>query len=41
MKEREAAARVETLADAAIYLVLAVYDRKSMGPHLLYLPLRW
>jgi hypothetical protein len=41
VKEREAAATVETLAAAAICLVLAVYDRKSTGPRLLYLPLRW
>jgi hypothetical protein len=32
---------VETLAAAAIFLVLVVYDRELMGPCLLCLPLRW
>jgi hypothetical protein len=32
VKEREAAAMVETLAAAVICLVLAVYDRKSTDP---------
>jgi hypothetical protein len=41
VKEREAAARVETLAAAAICLLLAVYDRESKGPRLLCLPLWW
>jgi hypothetical protein len=41
VKEREVAARVETLAAAAICLVLAVYDQKLTGPHPLCLSLRW
>jgi hypothetical protein len=41
VKEREVAARVETLAAAAICLLLPVYDRESKGPRLLCLPLWW
>jgi hypothetical protein len=34
-KETEAMARVKTLAAAAIYNVLVVYDQESSGPRLL------
>jgi hypothetical protein len=40
-KENEVAARVETLAAAAICLVLVVYNRESASLHLPFLPLRW
>jgi hypothetical protein len=40
-EESEAVARVETLAAAAICLILAIYYGESMGPCLLCLPLRW
>jgi hypothetical protein len=33
--------KAETLAAAAIFLVLVVYDRESTGSRLLFLPLRW
>jgi hypothetical protein len=35
------AGRVETLAAAAICVVLTVYDQKLMGPRPLCLSLRW
>jgi hypothetical protein len=41
VKEREEAARMETLAAAAICLLLVVYDQESKGPCLLCLPLWW
>jgi hypothetical protein len=41
MEDREAAARMETLAAATICLILAVYDRELTGPRLLCLPLQW
>jgi hypothetical protein len=36
VKEREAVARVETLAALAMYLILVVYDWESTGPRLLF-----